>query len=235
MSKADGLYLSVDHRVSQLRAGRYEIVDDETAKHLLVLYPPENLGPRFLFAFTGIAHAPDGTPTGDWVRETLRGDMEQTVNDSLTHLRERLDRDYAPRRQYLQVMMLAQHGNQRVYGGFSNLTDASTMHVGTRFVYFMEDITNRPMLFAAGSGEDGVRRRYAYLQPQLDVWPRRTVDHMRLLATVNRQVAAEEPTVSPSASVLSCPARPGRRACTSSGSAARARRWSCLRWCTAST
>ena len=35
------------------------------------------------------------------------------------------------------------------------------------------------------------------VETQLAVWPRKPLDHVKLLASVNRRVAAKEPTVSP--------------------------------------
>lgn len=85
MSKADGIYLSVDYRVT--RAGK--LVEDDAIKLLDVIYPPHETGPRATFAYTGRAEFADGTPTGTWLRETLRGETE-TFDQSMAHLRARL-------------------------------------------------------------------------------------------------------------------------------------------------
>jgi hypothetical protein len=65
MSKPEGIYLSVDYRVSNSRTR--EVIDDESVKFLTVYYPPEHVGPKALIAYTGIALLPDGTPVGDWL------------------------------------------------------------------------------------------------------------------------------------------------------------------------
>lgn len=74
MSKAEGIYLSADHRITEYPSGR--LVDDASTKFLTVHYPPDKEGPKALLAYTGLAELPDGTPMGTWLRETLRGETE---------------------------------------------------------------------------------------------------------------------------------------------------------------
>jgi hypothetical protein len=50
MSKPEGIYLSVDYRVSNSRTR--EVIDDEPVKFLTVHYPPEHVGPKALIAYT---------------------------------------------------------------------------------------------------------------------------------------------------------------------------------------
>jgi hypothetical protein len=52
----------------------------------------------------------------------------------MAHLRERLDRDFAPLRQPLIVNVLAIHGSRRYFGGLSNLeaTESGTVSSRTR-------------------------------------------------------------------------------------------------------
>jgi len=49
MSKPEGIYLSVDYRVSN--SGTREVIDDESVKFLTVHYPPEHVGPKALIAY----------------------------------------------------------------------------------------------------------------------------------------------------------------------------------------
>lgn len=105
MSKADGIYMSTDFRVSDARTG--ELVDDGSVKFLTVHYPPEG-GPRALFGYTGLAILEDGTPVGTWIRETLRGRTE-VIDRSMAHLRARLDRDVAN----LGYPLIEQHPGKR--------------------------------------------------------------------------------------------------------------------------
>jgi hypothetical protein len=93
MSKAEGMYLSVDYRVTDARPGK--LIDDEAIKSLHIIYPPLLGGPVALLAYTGVAILRDGTQTGTWSRETIRGESE-VIDQSMAHLRARLDRNIAP-------------------------------------------------------------------------------------------------------------------------------------------
>ncbi len=157
MSKADGIYLSVDCRVTDLRSGR--LVDDAATKFLTVLYPPDQTGPRALFAYTGVAVLPDGTPTGRWIRESLRGET-QMIDQSMDHLRQRLDRDIAPIQQPMIVNVLVLEPGRRLFGGFSNMkVDGSgRVEIIDFFGYTMKNWTvhfGSPM----GVGRFGSQRR----------------------------------------------------------------------------
>jgi hypothetical protein len=195
MSKPEGIYLSVDYRVSKNGA----LVDDASVKFLTVHFPPEKTGPRALIAYTGVAFAPDATPVGDWLMQTMRGQTE-TFDASMQHLRSRLDRDFGGylhrRRTPLIVNVLAIERDWRFLGGFTNLKKDG--RISRSFDYVMEQLTE-PCVFGNGSGTaravaDG---HMALLIKHLDVRPRRPHNHMKLLAAVNRRVASHEPSVSP--------------------------------------
>jgi hypothetical protein len=193
MSKAEGIYLSVDHRVTDSRTGRK--LDDASVKFLTVHYPPEKEGAKALLAYTGIAQLPDGTPVGDWLRETLRGETEVPAV-SMHHLHQRLDRDLAALGHGLIVVVFAIQEDRRYVGGFSN-TNANG-DVLQSFTYRMDELTG-PVAFASGSGSapanaDG---HLDILRKQLNVRPRHPREHMKLLATMNRRVAKVENSVSP--------------------------------------
>jgi hypothetical protein len=197
MSKPEGIYLSADYRVTELPSRN--LVDDASLKHLTVHYPPEG-GPKVLLAYTGLAFLPDGTPTGQWLRETLRGESEY-IDQSMAHLRERLDRDVARAKAPLIINALVLENDRRLFGGLSNLRrdpgskDATVMR---SFGYVMNELDG-PFVFGNGSGVAALiaDHHFELLRDQLDVWPRKPLDHMRLLAAVNRRVAAKESTVSP--------------------------------------
>ena len=175
MSKREGIYLSADYRVTDLRSGR--LVDDASVKHLTVHYPPEG-GPKVLFAYSGLAVLPDGAPTGRWLRETLRGESE-FIDQSMAHLRDRLDRDVAPAKVPLVVNALVLEGDRRLFGGLSNLRRDG--RVVDSFGYVMNELDG-PFWFANGSGAAAViaDERFELLRRQLDVRPRKPLDHMRL-------------------------------------------------------
>jgi hypothetical protein len=193
MSKAEGVFLSVDYRVTNLRTG--SVMDDATVKFLAVHYPPEG-GPKALIAYTGVAYLADGTPVGDWIRETLRGESE-VFDLSMAHLRNRLDRDVSPMRVPLIVNAIALHGDRRYFGGMSNVR-RSNWTVMDSFGYVMEELPE-PRGFANGSGAETVVAggHFDLLSSQLPVRPRRIHDHLNLLATINRRVAEVNSSVSP--------------------------------------
>ena len=117
MSKPEGIYMCVDYRITN--ANTRAVIDDSSAKCLTVHYAPLGNGTKGLLAFTGLAVLPDGTPTLTWLRETLRGEPE-LPDQSMAHLRARLDRDFGPLRQPLIVNFLGLHEDKRFFGGMSN-------------------------------------------------------------------------------------------------------------------
>jgi hypothetical protein len=206
MSKAEGVYLSVDYRVTELGTGR--LLDDESIKFLQVTYPPLQGGPRALLAYTGLARLPGGTSMGDWIRETLRGETEY-FDQSMSHLLARLNRDVLGLNQDLIINVVVAHAEKRYVGGFTNLERDVLGGVVRKkeFGYSLHEVTE-PVAFVNGSGgiralADGHMER---IRPQLGLKPRRVKDHMKLLATINRRVAAEDQSVSPFCHVTFMPA-----------------------------
>ena len=198
MSKPDGVYMGVDFRVTDMRSGKR--IDDASVKFLTVHYPPDKGGPKALFAYTGVAILRDGTPTGAWIRETLRGEAEP-FDQSMSHLRERLNRDIAGLRRPLIINILVIQGERRYIGAFSNVHRTSG-RPSARFDYMMQEL-QQPFCFANGSGAARLLadKHFDLIRGQLSVWPRKPRDHMGLLAAVNRRVAAKDPSVSPSCHV----------------------------------
>lgn len=202
MSKAEGIYMSVDYRVT--RRGR--LVDDASVKFLSIHHPPEG-GPRSILAYTGIAEMPDGTRTGDWIRETLRGEMGESFGQSMAHLMSRLDRDVMPLGRPLIINLLVIRGQRRWIAGLSNVR--KNFDLRDSFAQMVREL-QEPCIFANGSGALIVANRHLHLlRRQLRVRPREHFDHMKLLATVNRRVAAEDGSVSPFCHVSYLPQAPG--------------------------
>jgi len=197
MSKAEGIYMSTDYRVTDARSG--SLVDDASIKFLTVHYPPHEGGPKALLAYTGLAILPDGSQTGLWLRETLRGESE-VFDQSMAHLQARLDRDIAPLKIPLIINAVVVHGARRYAGGLSNLRidNGKRPVIRSSFGYTIQEL-KEPFAFANGSGAGQVLAGpdHELLRAQLNVKPRRIFDHMKLLATVNRRVAARERSVSP--------------------------------------
>ncbi len=206
MSKPEGVYMSVDYRVTDMRSGR--LVDDASIKFLPIRYPPDKGGPRALLAYTGLARLSDGTPMGTWIRESLRGETE-VFDQSMAHLAARLERDIMPAKIPLIINVFVIAGDNRYFGGFTNLKrDARNRPVLKKsFGYSLVEMT-KPMAFVNGSG--GIRAlrdgHFDQMRAQLRVKPRRVMDHMKLLATANRRVAAKDDSVSPFCHVTFMPA-----------------------------
>src|SRR5260370_15577208 len=146
-----------------------------------------------------MAELREGTPTLTWIRETLRGESE-VIDESMAHLRKRLNRDIAPLREPLIINLLVLEPYRRLFGGFTNLRipppGQDPVMPGFRYVMSRLDAWT---IFANGSGakrlvKDG---HFDRLQPHLGVVPREPVNHMKLLASMNRRVAAKDDTVSP--------------------------------------
>jgi hypothetical protein len=209
MSKPEGIYLSADFRITQAGV----LVDDASVELLDILFPPPEGGTRGLLAFTGLALLPGGLPMGTWLVETMRGESEYP-DQAMSHLRDRLNRDVAPHRVGLIVNVLlveGEHGERRLFGGFTNQRwDAAALRIDVlpTFEYVMQELDG-PFLFANGSGAALVIAD-GYLntaRAQLNVHPRRAHDHMKLLASINRRVAAKMKTVSPACHVAFVPAK----------------------------
>lgn len=204
MSKPEGIYLSVDYRVSN--RDTKEIIDDATEKFFRVNYPPiQNPplpnGPRALAAYAGAAFARDGTtPMGDWLMDVVSSAVEY-FDESMQRLGNRLNDDlsaYFHRHKIPLIVVRAalQHAGPRVVGGYSNMEPDGT--VLREFEYHMMELPEKEV-FSIGSG--GTPRELSdhldLLRAQLDVTPRSQQDHMKLLATVNRRIAERVPSVSP--------------------------------------
>lgn len=211
MAKADGVYLSADYRVTDVQSGR--LMDDTVVKHLTIQWPPAERGTRALLAWTGAAALPDGTPTGQWIRQTLRGETSDTFDQSMALLGTRLRRDAGSLRVGLIINLLALHGERRYLGAFSNIRldeTGNTTRVDGAFGYLLQELDG-PFSFANGSGARRVQTdgHAALMRRQLAVWPRAPSEHMKLLATINRRVAAKVRSVSPHCHVSFMPPLPG--------------------------
>jgi hypothetical protein len=194
LSKAEGIYLSVDYRVTWRGSGN--LVDDDTVKFLNVNYPG---GPKALFAYTGIARLPgSNTDVGDWLRIRV-SEGPAPFNDSMHYLRRRLDTDIAPRRQALIVNVLAIHDDNRYLGGFSNSDPYGA--ISSSFEYQMER-QRKPFSFGNGMAARRffsmrITRYSSLLSDQLSIQPNHPRDHMKLLWHVNREISKIDRTVSP--------------------------------------
>jgi hypothetical protein len=89
MSKPEGIYMSVDYRVSDAKTGK--VLDDASVKFVTVHFFPVGGGPTALIAYCGLAVMPGGMPVGDWLRETMSGRNED-FKSAMSHLNQQLDK-----------------------------------------------------------------------------------------------------------------------------------------------
>jgi hypothetical protein len=195
LSKPEGIYLSVDYRLTDSLSGR--IVDDAAPKCMTIRYAPQPGGVKALIAFTGAALLPGNVPTLRWIRETLRGEPD-TPDQSMRLLHERLNRDFSTLRQPLIINVLAIHGEKRFFGGLTNVYLTPQTAPRPAFGYVMNELSD-DTFFANGSGAAVAMAEPAFIKMTtlLAVRPRQPLDFMRLLSKVNRRVATIESSVSP--------------------------------------
>jgi hypothetical protein len=213
-SQPEGIYMSVDYRVTDARTGKP--LDDAAQKILTVHWGPVIGATKALFGYTGVAVIPDGTPDGlsteTWLRETLRGKSE-SPQASIDHLVDRLNRDIARFRQPLIIHVLVIEGSRRLMGHFSNLNRGphGRSVVGPKFAAFFGEV-HQPVGYFNGSGavQARLRRAERRLEPLLGVSPRRPMNYMNLLSILNRQIAEKEKTVSPYCQVAFIPQEPSK-------------------------
>lgn len=198
--------MSADFRVTN--PNTKQVIDDASVKMLNVHFPG---GTRALLAYSGLAALSDGTTMGTWLTETMRGESE-VPDAAMAHLLKRLNRDIAKYRVPFMLGALlieGEHGERRLFGGFSNQRLNSSGRIDTvRSIGYRMDELPAFFAFANGSGAvqaiaDGELDRVGKL---LNVPPRRAIESMNLLATINRRVAARNPTVSPACHVAFMPA-----------------------------
>lgn len=188
--RPEGIWQSVDFRIT--RAGR--IVDDAAPKQLVIVCPPLPTGPRILLGFTGLAEMPDGTPTLQWIRETVSGE-QRFVMPLLEHLRDRLTRDVAESTLWQIPLVLCggvfQSDGGRFYVEITNLERSSGR---TRRDFRMKVVQEQEAaLFYGGSGAHWITKSdLGSIGGQVRNRPAKWRDHLGLLAALNRRAAERE-------------------------------------------
>ena len=187
--RREGIWLLTDRRVT--RAGRPE---PDAPKQLVILCPPTpGQGPRILLSFTGIAEMPYGTPTLQWIRETIRGESRPLV-PLLEHLRDRLTRDVGKRsalwKQGLALVGGILDGDgTRLLMQISNIRQRPWSDPSREFKLLIDKMPN-PVFMAIGSGQPHISRQDGKLAvAQTKIRPRKWEDHAALLAAINRRTA----------------------------------------------
>jgi hypothetical protein len=185
-----GIWLSTDRRIT--KGGQPE---PDAPKQLLICCPPApGDGPRILLGFTGLAEMPDGTPTLQWIRETIRGESRPFV-PLMQHLQAQLTRDVGQRSQLwkhglvLVGGVLDSDGRRRILQ-IANLERRPWQNPQPTFE-LMWDVVPGPMFCAIGSGQPHISRADARLAvAQSKIRPANWGDHSGLLAAINRRTAA---------------------------------------------
>lgn len=197
MIRPEGIWQSVDRRVTKAS----KIVDDAAPKQIHIQCPPlGGRGPQVMLGFTGLAEMPDGTPTLQWVRETLRGE-KRTIMAMFGHLRDRLTRDLGESKLWKNPLIFSGgifEDGKRFYVEVRNV-DPKTWQMTRQFEYAIGEVT-QPMVFIGGSGLAGVTKEdLDLLMAQAQIRPAKWEDHLGLLAAVNRRTAdnLKKKTVSP--------------------------------------
>ena len=194
MIRPEGVWQTADNRVTV--GGKLK--DDITPKQLHLVCPPLDSGPQVLLGFTGLAEFSDGTPTLQWIRETLRGES-RVIMSMFDHLRDRLTRDVGTSSLWQNQLVLSGgifEGQKRFYVEMRNL-NVQTRRPMRQFEYAIYEVT-QPMIFIGGSGQYSVAKENVdLLMAQANIRPAKWEDHLGLLAAVNRRTAKRTKTVSP--------------------------------------
>ncbi|MFA4084802.1 hypothetical protein ONA92_24185 [Mycobacteroides salmoniphilum] len=196
ISASNAICMSVDYQVTDSRTR--VTIDPAAVKTLRLQVGFEEDALKVLIGYAGLAQLWGEMPTGRWLREVLRG-PNQSFDELMQHLLAQLNLKITPFGQPLIIRILAiggKNGEWRYLGGFSNLGPGCTQNA--KFAYEMLQIGVGPY-FAHGSGA-AVVEAGGYLdalRAHVAIPDHSTEEHMRLLATINRQVAEVESTVSP--------------------------------------
>ncbi len=201
MSTPNAICMSVDYMVTNAKTRA--VIDPAAVKSLRLQIGFDEDALKVLIGYTGLAQLWGQMPTGRWLREVLRG-PNQPFDELMQHLLTQLNRKIAPFRQPLIVNVLAiggRNGENRYLGGFSNVGPGWILN--PEFGYVMQEIGTEEY-FGNGSGSVSVQAGGHIETLRAHVaGPNHTAeDHMLLLATINRRVAAstsgtEAPEVTP--------------------------------------
>lgn len=191
MSKPEGIYLSVDQRLTV--EGEPEPTDDQAVKFLNVKYPPLRTGPQALFAYAGASLVRGRKPMDEWLRRTIEHGPHD-FNGSMRNLFRRVHLD-AYHRYDLVINGLVMNQGIRYFVGISNMKPRG----GRTFEFdrTVEKIESNRVFGTGGAAPWAITQGAQFLTEQLDVVPQDAWSHMGLLARTNRRVAELDDRVSP--------------------------------------
>lgn len=192
--RPEGIWQLADNRVT--KGGKVE--NDSAPKQLHIICPPLPGGPQVLLGFTGLAVMPDGTPTLQWIEETLRGET-RTIMETLNHLKERLTRDLGNSTLWEYPLIITGgifEKERKFYFEIHNAI-SGTVKAKKEFECIVIEAT-KPQVFVGGSGSVHINRAdRLLLSQQVRKKPAKWEDHLGLLAAVNRRAAQTDKLVSP--------------------------------------
>jgi hypothetical protein len=192
LNTPDAVCMSVDYRVSNLHDGK--VLDPFAVKSLTIQTSDDPGGPIALIGYAGLAQLWGKMPMGRWLRETLRGEC-QSLFELMDHLLHQLNLKIASFRQVLviNVLMVAQSGDERYFAAFSNTQDRLTAE--PKFTYGVSPLDNKSRVIANGSAcEAALTPGYVTMLKDHVAKPNNSPDdHMELLAKINRDVAEVNP------------------------------------------
>jgi hypothetical protein len=192
--RPEGIWQSADNRITR----NNKVEDDSTPKQLHIICPPLPGGSQVLMGFTGIAEMPDGTPTLQWIEETLRGET-RTIMETLNHLCKRLTRDLGKSQLWKNRLIITGgifEKEKKFYFEIRNVTP-KTFEINKVFDFVVMEVTS-PQVFVGGSGSTHIKQAdWQLLKQQSGKKPAKWEDHLGLLAAVNRRAAQIDKLVSP--------------------------------------
>jgi len=200
MNAPNAICMSVDYRVTDINTGKE--VNPFGIKSLVITASTEPGGPKVLLGYSGLAELWGRLQMGHWLRQTLRG-ASQPLPDLMDLLLRQLNRKIARFNEGVKVSYLTvngPNGEERYYGTFTN---ENTMpftkeKIMPQFVH-SESRIDTPQIFRSGSGAAAAQAPvYVDMARAHLADPNHSaVEHMTLLADINRGVAEADSTVSP--------------------------------------
>ena len=187
--RPEGVWVSTDYRIT-LKYPRRSVPGPDQAKQISIHCPSGDGTERLLLGFTGVAEI-DGTPTIQWLRETIRG-VPRTITRTLDFVRERLDRDVPRDNPGLAIFGGCLAHGQSYAVQIANVRTPDWSRVASTFEWKISE-RPEPEVFIGGSGVNHVSADDIDLMvKQANIEPREWNNHLGLLAAVNRRTAERE-------------------------------------------
>ncbi len=191
-----GIWQATDCRLTQEHMGKYEVVDDWSAKHVAVKCPDGGM----LIAYSGLGRRRQ-MDLSEWIRRCLRGET-RTVDQSLVRLRERANRDLAMplySRRMHHAFCFGGYEKGVAWGGVLMNTIVRqgkpdlNIPPGKSFEFETQHRQGKPLLVVAGAGAEAIAAEDWELLRQIQSHrPKRPADYQVVLADVIRRTATSK-------------------------------------------